>query len=114
MAVQLLGYTGMDFIHRRAGFGKLRTDFLRLFVLPFLRDTVDSKVFGVHAILFAEHIADAHCLKAHILAAVRVAVDRKLCVAEFLRYALTESNAVANIFLDKKRLLLIIIKSSHS
>ena len=34
-------------------------------------------------------------------------------MAEFLRYALTESNAVANILFDKKRLLLIVIKGSH-
>ena len=34
-------------------------------------------------------------------------------LAEFLCYALTESNAISNIFLDKECLLLIIVERSH-
>ena len=71
--VKFLADTGTDFTHNRAGFGKVSTKLLRLLVSPFIGNTFDSKILGVYTKFLAEHISDAHRLKAHISATVNIA-----------------------------------------
>ena len=103
MTVKFVGYTGVNIAHCCSYFGKLCTDFLRLFILPFGRNTVNGKILCLNSVFLTKHIADTHRLKTHILTAVAVAPDRKLRIAKFKDNTLKQCYAVADTFLDNTR-----------
>ena len=111
--VDFLRHTGADLAHRRTGLGKLRTDFLWGLARQLLRDTVNGEVLHIHPELAAEHIANAYGREAHIPAAVCFAVHCKLSVTQLLCHALAERNAVPNVPLDIKGLILVLIERPH-
>ena len=109
MTVKFVGYTGVNIAHCCSYFGKLCTDFLRLFILPFGRNTVNGKILCLNSVFLTKHIADTHRLKTHILTAVAVAPARKLRIAKFKDNTLKQCYAVADTFLDKERVLTIVV-----
>ena len=52
--VKLIGNTGVNIRHRISRFGKLIANVLRLFAGKLLRDTVDSKILCIDAVLLSE------------------------------------------------------------
>lgn len=103
----------MNIRHCVSCFGKLIANIFRFFVSELIRNTIDGKILRINTVLFAKHISDTYCLKAHIGTAVTVAVDRKLCVAKFLCYALCNRYAVAHITLNIQGLFLVVIERRH-
>ena len=103
----------MNISHRISRLGKFKTNVLRLFVCELIRNTVNGKILCINTVFLSKHITDTHCLKSHIRATVTVAVDGKLCVSQFLCYALSNRYAVSHITLYIQGLFLIVIKPRH-